>query len=133
MTVSIFLANQGNLNLNALRSFRVLRPLKTISSIEGLRILVQALLSALPLLRDTIIVLIFFFGVFAITGLQTMSGNLLNRCFNIETGEFPIGDENFCKNNGDCETGYVCGKGMDNPNLGITSFDTIFYALLTVF
>ena len=69
MTVSIFLANNGNLKLNALRSFRVLRPLKTISSIEGLRLLVVALLSAIPLLRDTIIILLFFFGVFAIAGL----------------------------------------------------------------
>ena len=69
MTITLFLADSGNVKLNALRSFRVLRPLKTISSIEGLRILVSALLSALPLLRDTIIILIFFFCVFAIAGL----------------------------------------------------------------
>ena len=103
MTITLSIGNSGNIKLNALRSFRVLRPLKTISSIEGLRILVQALLSALPLLRDTIIVLVFFFGVFAITGLQTMSGNLLKRCFNPLSGVFPLGDENFCKKDSDCE------------------------------
>jgi len=59
----------GSLNLSGLRAFRVLRPLKSISSIEGLKVIVSALLSSLPLLRDTIIVLIFFFFIFAIAGL----------------------------------------------------------------
>jgi hypothetical protein len=33
----------GGANLSVLRSFRVIRPLRTISSIEGLRIIVSAL------------------------------------------------------------------------------------------
>ena len=80
-------------NLNVLRSFRVLRPLRTISGIEGLRILVSALLSALPLLRDTILVLFFFFIIFAIAGLQLWPGILKKRCIEIETGiEIASGD-----------------------------------------
>lgn len=59
----------GSLNLSGLRAFRVLRPLKSISSIDGLKVIVSALLSSLPLLRDTIIVLVFFFFIFAIAGL----------------------------------------------------------------
>jgi hypothetical protein len=55
-------------NLTVLRSFRVIRPLRTISSIEGLRVIVSALVAALPLLRDTILVLLFFFIIFAIAG-----------------------------------------------------------------
>jgi hypothetical protein len=96
MTISIFLAKNGDVKLNALRSFRVLRPLRTISSIGGLRLLVSALISALPLLRDTIIILIFFFAVFAIAGTQTMSGNLMRRCFNPETGLIPRVDDLLC-------------------------------------
>lgn len=61
--------NSGGVNLSGLRAFRVLRPLKSISSIEGLKVIVSALLSSLPLLRDTIIVLLFFFFIFAIAGL----------------------------------------------------------------
>ena len=61
--------NNSGLNLSVLRTFRVLRPLRTISSIEGLRMLVQALVLALPLLLDTILVLIFFFVIFGIAGL----------------------------------------------------------------
>jgi hypothetical protein len=63
---SIFASS--SINISSLRVFRVLRPLRTITKIEGLRLLVNALIAALPLLRDTIIVLIFFFMVFAIAG-----------------------------------------------------------------
>jgi len=57
-------------NISALRSFRVLRPLRTISGVEGLRVIVSALMSSLPLLRDAILVLLFFFFIFAIAGVQ---------------------------------------------------------------
>jgi len=42
--------NEGGLSLNSLRAFRVLRPLRAITSIKGLQVLVQSILSALPLL-----------------------------------------------------------------------------------
>ena len=80
------LSSQSGLNLQSLRVFRVLRPLRAVQNIEGLRILVQSLISALPLLRDTVIVLLFFFMIFAIAGLQLFSGNLKQRCFDVERG-----------------------------------------------
>jgi hypothetical protein len=52
----------------SLRVFRVLRPLKAISSIKGLKVLMIALFSAMPLLRDTLLILLFFFIIFAIAG-----------------------------------------------------------------
>jgi hypothetical protein len=58
----------GSTNISALRSFRVLRPLRTISGIEGLRVIVGALISSMPLLRDTMLVILFFFIIFAIGG-----------------------------------------------------------------
>lgn len=63
-----YILEGGGANLSVLRSFRVIRPLRTISSVEGLRIIVSSLVNALPLLRDTIMVLIFFFLIFAIAG-----------------------------------------------------------------
>ena len=72
--ISILL--DGVVNLGVLRSFRVLRPLRTISGIEGLRILVSALISAMPLLGDTLLVLMFFHLIFGIAGLQLWSGIL---------------------------------------------------------
>ena len=102
-------------NLSVLRSFRVIRPLRTISSIEGLRVIVSALVAALPLLRDTILVLIFFFMIFAIAGVQLFAGALKNRCVMLETGVTdPTGL--MCAADTDCRPGYFCGKRNQNPN-----------------
>lgn len=60
--------SSSSVDLSGLRVFRVMRPLKTISSIKGLKVLMQALFGAIPLLRDTIIILLFFFVIFAIGG-----------------------------------------------------------------
>lgn len=62
-----------------------------------------------------------------------MSGNLMKRCFDPQVGMIPHQDDVLCKSDYDCHEGFICGKGLINPNLGITNFDTIFYALLTVF
>jgi hypothetical protein len=66
-------------NLSVLRSFRVLRPLRTISGIEGLRVIVSALMKAVTLLVDTVIILVFFFLIFAIAGVQMWTGVLKKR------------------------------------------------------
>ena len=101
-------ADEG-FSLTGLRAFRVLRPLRTISSIEGLKVLMTALLSALPLLRDTVIILMFFFLIFAIGGVQMLMGYLMRRCVNIELGtKHP--DDLLCGGASTCPSGYFCGK-----------------------
>ena len=83
----------GGLSLSSLRAFRVLKPLRAVNNIPGLRLIVQSILSALPLLKDTIIVLLFFFLIFAIGGVNLFSGMLRQRCIEIETGDILL-DEN---------------------------------------
>ena len=56
----ILLIGGRSIRFTILRVLRVLRPLRTISGIEGLRILVTAIISALPLLRDTAVILLIF-------------------------------------------------------------------------
>ncbi|CDW88937.1 cation channel family protein [Stylonychia lemnae] len=123
---------ETGLKLQVLRAFRVLRPLRTITSIEGLKLLVSALIAALPLLRDTIIILIFFFLVFGIGALQVLSGDLENRCFDLETGLSHHNDL-ICGRTTICPPGYICGQRLQNPNLGVTNFDNILFSLLTIF
>ena len=77
---------EEGLSISSLRALRVLRPLRAITSIEGLRVLVQAVLKALPELQNTIIVLVFFFLIFATGGVNLFSGMLKQRCVNYETG-----------------------------------------------
>lgn len=69
--------------ISGLRAFRVLRPLKTITSIKGLKVLISALFAAMPLLRDTLLILLFFFVVFSIACLQLLTGSLKQRCVSI--------------------------------------------------
>lgn len=63
-------------SIGALRAFRVLRPLRFVNNVEGLKIVVAAVMSAAPILKDTIIVLFFFFLIFAIGGLNLFMGLL---------------------------------------------------------
>ena len=62
-------ANNSTVNLSSLRSFRILRPLRAISTIRSLKVLLLTLFSALPDLLNTLIILVFFFLIFAIAGL----------------------------------------------------------------
>ena len=32
-----------------------------------------------------------------------------------------------------CSIGYVCVKGLNNPNFGVTNFDNVFNSFLAVF
>jgi len=91
-------------NLSVLRSFRVLRPLRTISGIEGLRVIVTALMKAVTLLIDTVIILLFFLIIFAIAGTQLWSGVLKKRCVNMYTGVVRS-DDDFC-GSVSCPPGY---------------------------
>ncbi len=77
--------SSGN-SLGALRAFRVLRPLKAVTTIKGLQVLVVAVLKSIPLLKDTFIILIFFFLIFAIAGLQLFTGLSHQTCLTIATG-----------------------------------------------
>jgi len=79
-------SGSNNSSLNSLRVLRVLRPLRTISSIRALRIILTSLFSAMRLLIDSIIMLLFFFLIFAIGGLQLFMGFLKKRCFNMANG-----------------------------------------------
>eukprot|EP00357_Protocruzia_adherens_P012067 CAMPEP_0114999704 /NCGR_PEP_ID=MMETSP0216-20121206/16309_1 /TAXON_ID=223996 /ORGANISM="Protocruzia adherens, Strain Boccale" /LENGTH=455 /DNA_ID=CAMNT_0002364639 /DNA_START=124 /DNA_END=1488 /DNA_ORIENTATION=- len=122
--IELIFQSSSGVNLQAFRAFRVLRPLRTISGIEGLKTLFTALLSAIPLLRDTIMVLLFFFLIFAIAGVQLFMGILTKRCINIETGSYVYPDEP-CGGKNMCGEGEVCAKTLENPNYGVTNFDNI--------
>ena len=117
----------GNSGLSSLRVLRVLRPLRTISSIKALRVILESLFSAMRILVDSLVVLLFFFMIFAIGGLQLFMGVLKNRCFDSFTGIELDPDEHpdiFCSSNDQCDiyneenpdVNYICGKMIANPN-----------------
>ncbi|XP_065082861.1 sodium channel protein para isoform X36 [Ochlerotatus camptorhynchus] len=147
-------------NLAALRTFRVLRALKTVAIVPGLKTIVGAVIESVKNLRDVIILTMFSLSVFALMGLQIYMGVLTQKCIK----EFPMdgswgnltainwerhnnndsnwffsetGDTPLCGNSsgaGQCEEGYICLQGYgDNPNYGYTSFDTFGWAFLSAF
>ncbi|XP_072364238.1 sodium channel protein type 1 subunit alpha-like isoform X2 [Scyliorhinus torazame] len=67
-------------NVSALRTFRVLRALKTISVIPGLKTIVGALIQSVRKLADVMILTVFCLSVFALIGLQLFMGNLRQKC-----------------------------------------------------
>ena len=94
------------------------------------------MIAAFPLLKNTIVVLIFFLLIFAIGGVNLFSGMLLQRCVTLETGRLYIdeyGDDMLCGTDKQCPEGNFCGKRANNPNFDVTNFDNIFWAMLLVF
>ncbi|KAM4608382.1 LOW QUALITY PROTEIN: sodium channel, voltage-gated, type I-like, alpha [Polymixia lowei] len=67
-------------NVSALRTFRVLRALKTISVIPGLKTIVGALIQSVKKLSDVMILTVFCLSVFALIGLQLFMGHLKHKC-----------------------------------------------------
>uniref|UniRef100_A0A8D3EC45 Sodium channel protein n=1 Tax=Scophthalmus maximus TaxID=52904 RepID=A0A8D3EC45_SCOMX len=136
-------------NVSALRTFRVLRALKTISVIPGLKTIVGALIQSVKKLSDVMILTVFCLSVFALIGLQLFMGNLRNKCviWPINMTEQVLPNENFyfipgqldaliCGNSSDsgrCPEGFMCMKAGRNPNYGYTSFDSFGWAFLTLF
>nr|XP_025039134.1 sodium channel protein type 5 subunit alpha-like isoform X2 [Pelodiscus sinensis] len=150
-------------NVSVLRTFRVLRALKTISILPGLKVIVGALLQSIKKLADVMILTVFCLSVFALIGLQLFKGNLKHKCvrnFNSTNGtiyldekkwgsfdEFIHDSENYFKKNdttdfllcgnssdaGSCPDKYVCLKVGENPDNGYTSFDTFGWAFLSLF
>uniref|UniRef100_A0A6Q2ZBT3 Sodium channel protein n=1 Tax=Esox lucius TaxID=8010 RepID=A0A6Q2ZBT3_ESOLU len=141
-------------NVSALRTFRVLRALKTISVIPGLKTIVGALIQSVKKLSDVMILTVFCLSVFALIGLQLFMGNLRQKC-GFDWSEYIMNDSesdmakksNFyflpgqldallCGNSSDsgrCPEGYTCMKAGKNPNYGYTSFDSFGWAFLTLF
>ena len=61
-------------NISAIRTIRILRPLRTINSIPEMKILVNSIIKSLPLLVDIFILFMFLLLVFSIIGLQSYAG-----------------------------------------------------------
>ncbi|CAF95935.1 unnamed protein product [Tetraodon nigroviridis] len=89
-------------NVSALRTFRVLRALKTISVIPGLKTIVGALIQSVKKLADVMILTVFCLSVFALIGLQLFMGNLRQKCVRTTAhcvnGSLPANASFFCNN-----------------------------------
>ncbi|XP_055947185.1 voltage-dependent calcium channel type A subunit alpha-1-like [Argiope bruennichi] len=146
VVVTGFITSQVSeeIDLRTLRAIRVLRPLKLVSGIPSLQVVLKSIIKAMaPLLQIGLLVL-FAIVIFAIIGLEFYSGALHKTCYLIadldviyKEGEAETPcykGENAPYGTRSCPQNIsVCQEGWDGPNHGITSFDNIFFAMLTVF
>ncbi|XP_018802975.1 PREDICTED: voltage-dependent calcium channel type A subunit alpha-1 isoform X4 [Bactrocera latifrons] len=133
-------------DLKTLRAIRVLRPLKLVSGIPSLQVVLKSIIKAMaPLLQIGLLVL-FAIVIFAIIGLEFYSGALHKTCYSLEDlrrsvkegeSETPCYSDNASmKAAGSFSCDYntsMCLDKWEGPNWGITSFDNIGFAMLTVF
>eukprot|EP00803_Ostreobium_quekettii_P004183 evm.model.scf_87.8 EVM.evm.TU.scf_87.8 scf_87:120717-129538(-) len=167
-------------NYTAIRVVRVFRPLRTITGVEGMRLLVVTLFRSLPMLFDVLILCAFAFFIFGIVGIQLFSGVLRNRCgYPLHLNNTAVAVDSMyevplsqsteaCSGRmskeiewdtdisvdpmvhravgGTSGLGRMCPDAptesypnglfcteYGNPHYGITSFDSIFWAWLTIF
>uniref|UniRef100_A0A8C3EW65 Voltage-dependent R-type calcium channel subunit alpha n=1 Tax=Corvus moneduloides TaxID=1196302 RepID=A0A8C3EW65_CORMO len=121
-----------HVDLRTLRAVRVLRPLKLVSGIPSLQIVLKSIMKAMVPLLQIGLLLFFAILMFAIIGLEFYSGKLHRACYTNNSGELEeLDPPHPCGVQG-CPPGYECREWI-GPNDGITQFDNILFAVLTVF
>ncbi|XP_076222293.1 sodium channel protein 60E isoform X3 [Nomia melanderi] len=141
-------------NLAGLRTFRVLRALKTVSIMPGLKTIINALLHSFKQLAEVMTLTIFCLMVFALFALQVYMGELRNKCVkNIELNNTQIDWNEWTWNSSNwafdedeepiicgnatgarhCNESYICLCVGPNPNHGYTNFDNFLWSMLTTF
>ncbi|XP_062411314.1 voltage-dependent R-type calcium channel subunit alpha-1E [Sardina pilchardus] len=125
-------------DLRTLRAVRVLRPLKLVSGIPSLQIVLKSIMKAMVPLLQIGLLLFFAILMFAIIGLEFYSGKLHSTCMALPTildnETLDISDVEYPCGFRQCPSGYNCSEyAWIGPNDGITQFDNILFALLTVF
>ncbi|XP_062825988.1 voltage-dependent L-type calcium channel subunit alpha-1D isoform X8 [Anolis carolinensis] len=127
----------GGFDVKALRAFRVLRPLRLVSGVPSLQVVLNSIIKAMvPLLHIALLVL-FVIIIYAIIGLELFIGKMHKACFFDATEILAEEDPAPCAFSGSgrqCPiNGTECKGGWPGPNGGITNFDNFGYAMLTVF
>ncbi|XP_076348335.1 voltage-dependent calcium channel type A subunit alpha-1-like [Tachypleus tridentatus] len=145
--ITSYASDKLEVDLRTLRAIRVLRPLKLVSGIPSLQVVLKSIIKAMaPLLQIGLLVL-FAIVIFAIIGLEFYNGVFHKTCYSLEeNGEIvPEGEQEIpCYKTLDPESAPVgahtcdlqlaaCKEEWKGPNFGISNFDNIFFAMLTVF
>uniref|UniRef100_A0A8B9LFA6 Calcium channel, voltage-dependent, T type, alpha 1H subunit a n=1 Tax=Astyanax mexicanus TaxID=7994 RepID=A0A8B9LFA6_ASTMX len=98
-----------NASLSAIRTVRVLRPLKAINRVPSMKILVTLLLDTLPMLGNVLLLCFFVFFIFGIVGVQLWAGLLRNRCFMKEN----FTDQYYMDEDGE-DNPFICSSEKEN-------------------
>uniref|UniRef100_A0A6Q2XDJ2 Voltage-dependent L-type calcium channel subunit alpha n=1 Tax=Esox lucius TaxID=8010 RepID=A0A6Q2XDJ2_ESOLU len=127
--------SSGGFDVKALRAFRVLRPLRLVSGVPSLQVVLNSIIKAMvPLLHIALLVL-FVIIIYAIIGLELFIGKMHATCyFSDQIAEDEPAPCAISGHGRQCPiNGTECKEGWHGPNNGITNFDNFLFAMLTVF
>ncbi|XP_017551404.2 voltage-dependent T-type calcium channel subunit alpha-1G isoform X13 [Pygocentrus nattereri] len=119
--------NLQNVSFSAVRTVRVLRPLRAINRVPSMRILVTLLLDTLPMLGNVLLLCFFVFFIFGIVGVQLWAGLLRNRCFLPENFSLPQSLElhNYYHTENDDENPFICSQPRETGMRQCSSIPTL--------
>ncbi|XP_053083088.1 dihydropyridine-sensitive L-type skeletal muscle calcium channel subunit alpha-1 isoform X2 [Pangasianodon hypophthalmus] len=130
----------GGFDMKALRAFRVLRPLRLVSGVPSLQVVMSSILkSMLPLFHISLLVF-FMVTIYAIIGLELFKCKMHKTCYYKGTDIIATVENEKsspCAEAGNGRrcvlNGTVCKPGWPGPNNGITHFDNLGFSMLTVY
>ncbi|XP_059235217.1 voltage-dependent T-type calcium channel subunit alpha-1G isoform X17 [Mustela nigripes] len=116
-----------NVSFSAVRTVRVLRPLRAINRVPSMRILVTLLLDTLPMLGNVLLLCFFVFFIFGIVGVQLWAGLLRNRCFLPENFSLPLSVdlERYYQTENEDENPFICSQPRENGMRSCRSVPTL--------
>ncbi|XP_065254261.1 sodium channel protein type 5 subunit alpha-like isoform X5 [Emys orbicularis] len=94
--------------IKSLRTLRALRPLRALSRFEGMRVVVNALLGAIPSIMNVLLVCLIFWLIFSIMGVNLFAGKF-GKCINKTAGDMPL-DSKVINNMSECILYNVTGN-----------------------
>nr|QQY02566.1 voltage-dependent L-type calcium channel subunit alpha-1F [Cryptocotyle lingua] len=133
-------------DVKALRAFRVLRPLRLLSGLPSLQVVLNSIITAMVPLLHIALLVIFVIIVYAIIGLELFQSKLHYTCYNTTTPNYEMMKNPRPCTNESSHMGYKCSelgsnfqcldyapKRFAGPESGIISFDNFLLSMLTVF
>ncbi|XP_074145331.1 sodium channel protein type 11 subunit alpha [Sminthopsis crassicaudata] len=111
-----------SINVKSLRTLRALRPLRALSQFEGMRVVVNALIGAIPAIFNVLLVCLIFWLIFCMLGVNLFAGKF-GKCINIKTNEIINASEihniTLCKSGNYSDVCWINSKvNFDNVGIG---------------
>ncbi|KAF6101020.1 sodium voltage-gated channel alpha subunit 11 [Phyllostomus discolor] len=117
------------INLKQLKPFRILRalrPLRALSQFEGMKVVVNALIGAIPAILNVLLVCLIFWLIFCILGVNLLSGKF-HRCFNTTNSSFLLNPKDIVyKNQSQCRSANLTWSNLK------VNFDDVGMAYLAL-
>ncbi|XP_051835222.1 sodium channel protein type 10 subunit alpha [Antechinus flavipes] len=117
--------------IKSLRTLRALRPLRALSRFEGMRVVVDALVGAIPSIMNVLLVCLIFWLIFSIMGVNLFSGKF-GRCVNLTVGDFSPVNVSIANDKAQCNNQSASGLFWDTVKVNFNNVGIGYLALLQV-